>query len=186
MAELTAPTLPTAPVNSYYLPLFVRTKTQVRELIQEILGIEDFLYKAQVRETGAKMSLPKTTPDLDKLAEANKMNVLNHQQRMELAKYLRSVYIQAPVINVYFSVSENPRFIEGVLSWFRKEVSPVALIELNSHSKVGAGCIIRIKHKTYDFSLKKRFDDNYHVLQEALRAPGVPVATATTERGKYF
>jgi len=172
--------------QNYVLPLFVRTKEQVRDLIQEILGIEDFLYKAQVRQTGAKMSLPKTTPELDKLAEANKMNVLNHQQRMELAKFLRRIYKEAPIVSIYFSVSENTRFIDGIITWFRKEVSPIALVHLSSHSKVGAGCIIRVKHKTYDFSLKKRFDDNYHVLQEALRAPGVPAATNTTERGKYF
>jgi hypothetical protein len=160
------------------LPVFIKTKEDVHNLIKEILLIEDFLYKAQVRESGTKMMLPKTTPELDKFAEANRRNVLNHTQRMELAKFLRAVYKKSPVVSVYFTLGQNPAFVEGVVSWFRTQIHAQTLFHLSSHTKVGAGCIVRIKHKTYDFSLKKRFDDNINVLKTAF-TPQAPASTAT-------
>lgn len=150
------------------LPAFVKTKEDVHNLIKEILSIEDFLYKAQVRESGSKMSLPKTTPKLDKFAEANGRNVLNHAHRLELAKFLRAVYKKAPVVSLYFTLVQNPAFVEGVVTWFRTQIHAQTLFHLSSHTKVGAGCIVRIRHKTYDFSLKKRFDDKIDVLKAAL------------------
>lgn len=150
------------------LPSFIKTKEDIHEMIKEILNIEDFLYKAQVRESGSKMSLPKTTSELDKFAEANQRNILNHAHRMELAKFLRAVYKKSPVVSLYFTVGNDAQFIEGIVQWFRTQIHAQTLFHLSSHSKVGAGCIIRIKHKTYDFSLKKRFDGTVGVLQNAL------------------
>lgn len=182
MAEIT----PSPAPAQFMLPAFVRTREQIHTLIKEILLIEDFLRKAQVRTPGSKMDLPKTTADLDRLADANKMNVLNHDQRRALAHYLRDVYRQAPQINIAFTQSESPRFVDGVIDWFRKEVNPTTLAYLTPHAKIGAGAVIRIKHKTYDFSFKKRFDDNYQVLQEELRAGAQVPMTTTMQRGKYF
>ncbi len=175
----------TSSASNFVLPVFVRTREEVKGLIQEILGIEDFLNKAKVRQAGMKMSLPRTTPLLDKVAEANKMNILNNQQRMELAHFLRDVYRQGPQCMVQLSMSENSKLADGVLDWFRKEVDPKTLMYLSSNAKLGGGCIVRIKHRSYDFSLKKRFDDAYPVLQKALRAVPEPVAT-DSPRGKYF
>jgi len=166
------------------LPEFVRTKAQVHNLIKEILSIEDFLYKARVRETGSKMNLPKTTAELDKFAEANQRNVLNHVHRLELAKFLRAIYRKSPVISLYFSVGENEQFIDGVVKWFRTQIHAQTLFHLSSHTKVGAGCVVRIRHKTYDFSLKKRFDDNIAVLQDALHPK--PQPAFTTSRANFL
>lgn len=151
------------------LPTFVRTKEQVHNLIKEILSIEDFLYKARVRQTGTKMSLPQTTAELDQFAEANQRNVLNHAHRLELAKFLRAVYKKAPVVSVYFAVGNDQQFINGVVQWFRTQIHAQTLFHLSPHTKLGAGCIVRIRHKTYDFSLKKRFDDKMSVLQNTLK-----------------
>lgn len=175
---------PETRASQFVLPEFVRTKEQVHELIKEILMIEDFLYKARVRQAGTKMTLPKTTPELDKFAEANKRNVLNHAHRLELAKFLRAVYKKAPVISLYFTLGENQKFMDGIVTWFRTQIHAQALFHLSSHTRVGAGCIVRIKHKTYDFSLKKRFDDKLDVLQSSLN-PQVQ-ATEVPARANYL
>jgi hypothetical protein len=167
------------------LPNFIHSKEQVHALVKEILLIQDFLDKSQVRTPGTKMSLPKTTADLDKFAEANKRNVLNHTQRNEMAHFLRSVYNLAPVVNVYFAIDENPKFVEGIINWFRSNVHAQTLFQTHAHAKVGPGCVVRLKHKTYDFTFRKRFDNAQTVLSEALQVKTSP-QTQTIERAQYF
>lgn len=174
-----------APPKFLVLPDFIHSKEQVHALVKEILLIQDFLSKSQVRTPGTKMSLPKTTADLDRFAEANKRNVLNHTQRNEMAHFLRSVYNLAPVVNVYFAIDENPKFVEGIIHWFRSNVHAQTLFQTHAHAKVGPGCVVRLKHKTYDFTLRNRFNKAQSVLQEALQV-GAVGKTQTTERAQYF
>jgi hypothetical protein len=175
----------TDPPKLLVLPNFIHSKEQVHALVKEILLIQDFLNKSQVRTPGTKMSLPKTTADLDKFAEANKRNVLNHTQRNEMAHFLRSVYNLAPVVNVYFAIDENPKFVEGIISWFRSNVHAQTLFQTHAHAKVGPGCVLRLKHKTYDFTFRKRFDNAQSVLASALQGT-MPEQTQTTQRAQYF
>lgn len=165
------------------LPSFIQTREQVYALMSEILQIEDFLYKAQVRESGTKMSLPKTTPDLDKFASANKRNILNHNHRVELAKFLRGVYKLAPAVSVTVALDPHSSLIDGIIEWFRSHVHAQTLVQVNQQASVGPGCIVRIKHKTYDMSLKRSFDNATHVLSEALAVPAHK--TATIERRSF-
>lgn len=166
------------------LPSFIHSKEQVHSLVKEILRIQEFLNKSQVRTPGTKIDLPKTTADLDRFAEANKRNVLNHTQRMEMAQFLRKVYNLAPVINVYFAIDENPKFVEGIITWFRSNVHAQALFQTHAHAKVGPGCVVRLKHKTYDFTMRKRFTDAEAVLRQALQASSEQ--SSSLDRAKYF
>jgi hypothetical protein len=173
------------PPQFLVLPNFIHSKEQVLELVKEILRIQEFLNQTEKRTPGTKMNLPRTTADLDKFAEANKRNVLNHTQRREMAHFLRSVYNLAPVVNIYFAIDENPKFVEGVINWFRSNVHAQTLFQTHAHAKVGPGCVVRLKHKTYDFSFRKRFDQAQSVLEEALQV-STPVQTQTTQRAQYF
>ncbi len=47
------------PPKLLVLPSFIQTKEQVHRTLTEILQIEDFLNRAQNREAGSKLSLPK-------------------------------------------------------------------------------------------------------------------------------
>jgi hypothetical protein len=156
------------------LPTFVRSSDDVRTLMGEILHIEEFLYKAQVRETGAKMSLPRTTAILDKFAEANKRNVINHKHRIELAKFLRGVYKLAPVITLTTGTKNNKQIVDGVIEWFRSHVHAQTLVRTNIKNDLGPGCFIRIKHKSYNFLLNERFDKSAPVLMESLNEMSKP------------
>ncbi len=173
------------PPSLLVLPNFIQTKDQVLALIKELLALEDFLYRARVRQSGTKMSLPPTTKELDKFATANKRNILNHIHRLELAKFLRKVAQQAPVVVVYSAGHDN-RLIEAVVTWFRSHIHAQTLFQLSVYSKVGGGCMVRIKHKTYDFSLRSRFDKAVPDLHQALQFTSAPAPASTVERGKYF
>lgn len=173
------------PPQFLVLPNFIHSKEQVIELVKEILRIQEFLNQTEKRTPGTKMNLPRTTADLDKFAEANKRNVLNHTQRREMAHFLRSVYNLAPVVNIYFAIDENPKFVEGIIHWFRSNVHAQTLFQTHAHAKVGPGCVVRLKHKTYDFTLHNRFNKAQSVLQEALTITA-PAKTQTIERAQYF
>ncbi len=147
--------------NLLKLPKFVYSKEQVQSLIKEITSIEDFLYKGRVRESGSKMSLPKTTSELDDFADANNRNVLQHNQRMELAGFLRKVSKDAPEVAILLE-SNNKQIVEGIAEWFRKNIHAQTLLRVNTNPRVGAGCMLRIKHKTYDFTLRNRLADISH------------------------
>lgn len=172
----------TSPPALLVLPIFIRSKEQVQKLITEILQIDEFLNKAQVRQAGSKMTLPHTTSLLDEFAEANQRNVLNHSQRMEMAKFLRDVYKFAPVVQLFVPVSGGSEISEGIASWFRSNVHAQTLFKLTPYPQLnGGGAIVRIKHKTYDFSLKKRFDKATPVLKQALSGEASTSSAVTSQ-----
>lgn len=162
------------------LPPFIQSKDQVHELIKEVLMIEDFLYKGRVRESGSKMSLPKTTAELDSFAQANNRNVLQHAQRRELAEFLRNVYKNAPEVAVQFERPDK-QLLEGVVEWFRNNIHAQTLIRSTYNPRVGVGCYLRIKHKTYDLTLKSRLAGLNHTSSVGVKEPA-----ATSERARLY
>lgn len=172
------------PTKLLILPSFIQTKEQVHRTLSEILQIEDFLNKAQNREPGSKLSLPKTTADLDKFAEANKRNVLNHAHRMDLAKFLRDIYKLAPEVGLVVPVRADAKMIDSIVGWFRSNIHAQMLVQTTVQNKLYGGAIVRIKHKTYDLSLASRFTKVDSTLREslAMRAP----EPATTGRANYL
>lgn len=145
------------PPKLLVLPSFIVSKSEVHRLLSELLQIEDFLYKAGNRQPGSKLSLPKTTEDLDKFAEANKRNVLNHGQRIEMARFLRAVYKYAPEVSVILPTGANPNILDNITKWFRQNIHAQTLLVRSTQNRLSGGAIIRIKHKSYDFSLNAKF-----------------------------
>lgn len=152
------------------LPEFIQTKLQVLKMVSELLQVEEFLKEAKHRQPGAKLILPNTTALLDKFADANKRNVLNHNQRTEMAHFLREVYKRAPVISLVLPLRADKAIVEAIIKWFRQNVHAQTLVQTSNHASIIGGTIVRIKHKTYDLSLAKKFDSSLSVLRSSLFA----------------
>lgn len=150
------------------LPEYIQTKFQVLKLVSEILQIEEFLSKAKNRQSGTKLDLPKTTSLLDKFADANQRNVLNHTQRTEMAHFLREVYKRAPVVSLVLPLGADKAIAEAIVKWFRQNVHAQTLVQTSNLNSLVGGAIIRIKHKTYDLSLTKRFDESLGIIKDNL------------------
>lgn len=144
-----------SPSKLLVLPKFIYMKKDVLDLIHEVVGIEEFLYKSQIRTSGAKISLPKTTKLLDSFAETNNRNILHHGQRMEMAAFLRKVYNNAPEVSVYVR-QKSDNLAEGIVEWFRSNIHAQTLVRFVEDTRVGVGCAVRIKHKTYNITLQNR------------------------------
>ncbi len=172
------------PPKLLVLPSFIQSRLQVHQTLSEILQIEKFLSEVQSRTTGTKLSLPKTTSDLDKFADANKRNVINHGHRIELAQFLREVYKRAPVVGVVMPVNTDIKIAESIVTWFRTNVHAQTLIQTSVQTRLFGGAVIRLKHKTYDASLANKFTQADSMLKQALS--NKKPKPALTERGKYF
>lgn len=166
------------------LPNFIKTKNQIVNALREILQIEEFFNNAQNRQPGTKISLPKTTGELDKFAEVNGRSILNHHHRLELAKFLRDIYKFAPVVSVVLPSYSNKSVTDAIVEWFRSSVHAQTLFQLSSQSKLSGGAIIRIKHKTYDFSLNSRFNQTNKIWQETMTT--TLAKSKITNRSKFF
>ena len=156
------------PPELLVLPSFIVSKGQVYQLLGEILQIEKFLSEVQNRAPGTKMTLPKTTVDLDKFAESNKRNVLHHGQRIQLARFLRQVYQHAPDIGVMMPGHVDKAILEGITLWFRSNVHAQALMTASINNRLYGGILLRIRHKTYNFSLEPRFLKADNILRESI------------------
>lgn len=156
------------PPELLVLPSFIQSKGQVYQLLSEILQIEKFLSEAQKRKPGTKMTLPKTTADLDKFAEANQRNILHHGQRIQLARFLRLVYQHAPVVGLMMPRQVDRAITENVVMWFRSNIHAQALISASINNRLYGGILLRIKHKTYNFSLEPLFSKADEELKEGI------------------
>lgn len=159
------------------LPEDIQSKQQVIKLISEILRIEEFLSKAKNRQAGTKLELPKTTSILDKFAEANQRNVLNHNQRTEMAHFLREIYKRAPEVSLVLQLGADKAILNAIIKWFRENIHAQTLVQTSSLNSLVGGAIIRIKHKTYDLSLAKLFNENNHLLSDLIKQNTSPDLT---------
>lgn len=173
------------PPKLLVLPSFLATKGEVHKMLTELLQIEKFLDEAKMRQPGTKLSLPQTTADLDKFADANGRNVLNHDHRGEMARFLRAVYKYAPEIAVMVSPNAEKQLIDKIIEWFRQNVHAQTLISRSDQARLNGGAIIRIKHKSYDFSLNSRLAIADSVLASGLSGQKEPVAQ-NPARSSYF
>lgn len=157
--------LDSEPPKRLVLPENIQSKQQVIKLISEILRIEEFLSRAKNRQAGTKLELPKTTSILDKFAEANQRNVLNHNQRTEMAHFLREVYKRAPEVSLVLQLGADKAILNAIIKWFRENIHAQTLVKVSFLSSLAGGAIVRIKHRTYDLSLAKQFGNFQDILK---------------------
>lgn len=152
------------------LPVTVVGKPDVIRLIREVEGIDDFLQQAKVRKGGQSLQLPKTSQQLEDLASANNLNLLQDQDRIVVAKALKSVLDNAPTMHISFASNPSVKFMERITAWFRQEIGPGTLIEVGLQPNIAAGFTLRTTSKYFDMSLRKTLVSKEDSLLEKLRS----------------
>lgn len=153
----------------YSLPLQVATPVDVGRLIREVEALDNILIAYDVKGTVDEAKMPKTTLLLDAIIDANKMNLLDADQRAKLLQFLQTARAHAPVIHVSFGSDPAPAFIEKLMTWLRREIHPQLLITVGLQPNVGAGCLVRTTNHYFDFSLRESFKNNRELLMAKLR-----------------
>jgi len=159
------------------LPPLVMTPGDVARLRRELAALEAYLHASALRAPGQPTGhLPKTSRLLEELATVNAMNLLDGRVREHLAAFLELLATRAPVVHISFAVDPSPAFLQKIVQWFRQNVQPQVLVRVGLQPTIAAGCVVRTTNKYFDFSLRRRFIQQRHLLGEALHAPAAVAA----------
>ena len=151
------------------LPLGVVGKVDLGRLIRELEALDNFVGAAEVRQPGTQPQLPKTSRLMDELIESNKLNVLVDADREQLKQFLQSVRKDAPVLHMSFSADPSPLFTKQLITWLRKNLHPLVLLQVGLQPTIGAGAVVRTTNKYFDLSLRDRFDKSRDILLQKMR-----------------
>lgn len=151
------------------LPVGVASKVDAGRLLREAESIDDFLRQAAIRQGGSPVTLPKMSHLFEELINLNKLNVLQEEDRKKLKQLLELVKAKSPVMHMSFSADPPPQFMNQLVSWLRREIHPLVLVQVGLQPNIGAGCILRTNNKQFDFSLRERFINHRTDLLELIR-----------------
>jgi hypothetical protein len=153
---------------TFVLPVSVIGRVDVGRLQREVEALEEFLHQSTIRQPGTQPKLPKTSRLLDEIIQANKLNVLVQADCQRLLQLLKWIYTKAPILHMSFGADPSPLFTQKLVTWLRKEIHPMALLQIGLQPNIGAGCVVRTTNKYYDFSLRHRFVERRQLLAERL------------------
>lgn len=139
------------------LPIQATSRADIGRLLREVEQIDNFLKQAAIREPGTSVKMPKTSRLLDEFVSSNDLNLLQDDDRKRVQKFLLMVKTKAPLLHMSFSVDPAPAFTQKLITWLRKEIHPLVLLQLGLQPNIGAGFVMRGTSKYYDFSLREHF-----------------------------
>lgn len=153
----------------FTLPTQVFGVVEVRRLSRELESLDEFMRQAAIREGGSKQaSLPKISRLLDAAASDNHLNLLQREDREQLAEGLKTTLADAPVVHLSFASDPSAAFLEKIVTWLRGNIHPLVLVRLGLQPSIAAGCVLRTANKSFDFSLRHRFADQRALLLSSL------------------
>ncbi len=151
------------------LPVTAVGRIDVGRLLREVEALDAFFAQAAVREPGSPVKMPRTTKLLDDILQTNSINMLVDAERSRLIHFLMEVYSKAPIIHMSFSADPSPLFLQKLVTWLRREIHPLVLLQVGMQPNMGAGCIVRTTNKYFDFSLRNRFYERRVLLAHRLQ-----------------
>lgn len=155
-----------------HLPLQIIGQVEVGRLLRELDALETFLTQSEVREPGSKMTLPRTSKNLESLAEEKELNLLRSDDRKAMKDFLQDVHLHAPVVHMSFVADPSVAFLQKIAAWFRKEIHPNVLIKVGLQPSIAAGCTVRTTNKYFDFSLRRNLNENRDILVQKISGRG--------------
>ncbi len=150
------------------LPLQVLTTADISRLTREAEELGDFFTKAATKRSTSK-EMPQISRAMEALAEQNKLNLLHEADRKILGGFLGNVLNTAPVVHLSFAVEPRPETLAKLMEWFRREANPSLLFKIGLQPALAAGCVVRTTNKVFNFSFRRRFEENKDKLATALR-----------------
>jgi hypothetical protein len=150
------------------LPLSVITVIDLARVGRELTDVDEFMLQASLRKPGTSMNLPRLSKLLDDTAQINKLNLLEEKDRKALINALSYVKEHAPRLHISFSAEPNAQFVTKVADYIRREIHPLALIQVGIQPTIAAGCILRTPNKQFDLSLRHHLKDSRTILSDLI------------------
>jgi len=154
--------------KSVVLPISVITFIDLARVGRELTDLHEFMTQSAIRKPGTPMQLPRLSKLLDDTASVNKLNLLEEKDRIALINALSYVKEHAPKLHISFSAEPNAQFVTKVADYIRKNISPLALVQVGLQPTIAAGCILRTPNKQFDLSLRQHLRNNRQVLGDLI------------------
>lgn len=169
--------------NQLILPIAIVSPTDIARIERELSNLDEYFRQTEIR-TGHVPEVPRYSRLLDELIIANKLNLLNVNDRDKLTATLKLLEQKAPVMHISFSADPPGPYIQKIVGWLRDNIDGFILVRVGLQPNIGAGCMVRTTNKAYDFSLRKYFDSKqdffrkklHEVLAPELQDIGIEVA----------
>lgn len=157
---------------TYVLPATLIDRADLARLAREVEDIDNDLeaQKARAGDQAVTYRLPNLSRSLDDFAEANKLDLVDGQQRADLKKGLRLLKDHAPVMHVTFAVEADPQFLQQLVSWIRQEIHPLALVTAGIQPALAGGVYVRTPSHVYDLSLRTMLASKRDLIVQELGA----------------
>lgn len=163
----------------FKLPNTVISYADMMRLARELDRLEDFFTGAANRPPGSPQAAPpRLTRSLDQVAQENKLNLLDAGDRHKLVDMLKKLQAVAPRLHISFASEPSPLGLERILTWFRTNIHPYALIQVGLQPGIAAGCVLRTPNRQFDMSLRSYLNGQEEYLGRLIQV----AATATSEQ----
>ena len=156
--------------TSVVVPISVITLIDMSRLFRELNDIDEFLVQSAIRTPGTPMTLPRLSKLLDDMAIANSVNLLDEPQRKSLIKVVANLKDNAPRLHISFSAEPSGKFVIKIAEYIRKNISPIALLQVGLQPTIAAGCILRTPNKQFDLSLRQHLQNSKDKLSELIHS----------------
>ena len=150
------------------LPISVITVIDLARVGRELTNVDEFMLQATLRTPGTPMNLPRLSKLLDDTASVNKLNLLEEKDRKALLNALSYVKEHAPRLHISFSAEPNAQFETKIAEYIRKNIHPLALIQVGIQPTIAAGCIFRTPNHQFDLSLRHKLKDSRTILADLI------------------
>ncbi len=150
--------------TQFGLPPALLSRTDVSRLLREIEKLDYALETQTIRTPEKPLAIPNMTQALAECIALNNIDITNLQERKRLISSLREAKEKAPVVQITFAVDPDPAIMSQLVGWIRTNLHPRALVTTGLQPQLIGGCIVRTPDHIYDFSLRKRFQDEQPTL----------------------
>lgn len=157
-------------VDGFVLPVLLFGLPEVHRVARELAALEEYFTQAALRKTIGAAPVPETSRSLQALAAENNRDLVKAADRKLLEVFLQRVVNDAPRVHISFSSDPTAAFTGKMVSWFRRNISPIVLVQVGLQPTIAAGCVLRTSNKMFDFSLRRRFEAQRPLLAAALKS----------------
>lgn len=168
----------TATAPSLILPIAVVSPTDIARMLKELENLDEFLRQSAIRSGGQPQTAPRYSRLLDEVVVANKLNLLQTDNREALKETFQELSEHAPVLHISFSVDPPGPYVQKIVDWLRTNIESTILVRVGLQPNIGAGCVVRTTNKSFDFSLRKFFESKHDFFMEKLHEVLTPEEAA--------
>jgi F0F1-type ATP synthase delta subunit len=148
------------------IPSSLVSRVEAGRLARELETLDESIQELSHRRHNEDVA---PSPLMQALVELNKLDLKDAKQRQRLAAFLKELKVAAPVVHMSFAAEPQVAFTTKIITWLRREVHPLVLLDIGLQPSIGAGCIIRTNSKYFDCSVRQHLITNRPKLLELMR-----------------